>query len=59
MEKYLAKNNQQIEVVTDVIVSEPNEKIFLATGLKFNGYYVVPGGHIEYGETIKHAVKAN
>jgi nucleoside triphosphatase len=38
-----------------LIINDSNE-ILLISGKKFKNFYVIPGGHIEYGETMKEAV---
>ncbi|MCK5474347.1 MAG: NUDIX domain-containing protein [Candidatus Aenigmarchaeota archaeon] len=43
-------------VVGPLIFNEKNE-IILIKSPKFNGKYIVPGGHIEIGETMEEALK--
>ena len=43
-------------VVGPLIFNDENE-ILLIKSPKFNGKYIVPGGHIEIGETMEEALK--
>lgn len=41
-----------VEVITGLIIRNKEGKIFLATGKKWHGKWIVTGGHVEPGETI-------
>lgn len=45
------------EVTVGVLVFNQEGKVFLMISPKWNGKYSLPGGHIEYGETIAEATK--
>ena len=42
--------------VVGTLISK-NDKILLVKSFKWQGVYSIPGGHIEYGETIEDACK--
>jgi nucleoside triphosphatase len=52
---YLAKQQYPEPTVGGLIIS-PDYKIFLMKTHKFRGKYVVPGGHIELGESMQDAL---
>ncbi|MBU0998759.1 NUDIX domain-containing protein [Patescibacteria group bacterium] len=45
------------EPIVGALIFNQEGKVFLMTSPKWKGKYVVPGGHIELGETIEEAVK--
>ena len=45
------------EPTVGALIVNPKGKIFLMKSHKFNGMFVVPGGHIELGETMEQALK--
>jgi len=45
------------EPTVGALIFNQEGKVFLMTSPKWKGKYVVPGGHIELGETIEEAVK--
>jgi nucleoside triphosphatase len=45
------------EVTVGGLIFNQEEKIFLMASPKWRGKYVLPGGHIELGETIEQALK--
>ena len=45
------------EPTVGALIFNKEGKIFLMKSHKWNNRYVIPGGHIELGETIKQAVK--
>lgn len=51
--------NEQIypEPTVGALIFNQEGKIFLMTSPKWKGKYVVPGGHIELGETIEEALR--
>lgn len=51
--------NEQIypEPTVGALIFNQEAKIFLMTSPKWKGKYVIPGGHIELGETIEQALK--
>jgi len=51
-------NKQQYpEPTVGALIFNKENKIFLMTSPKWKGKYVIPGGHIELGETIGQALK--
>jgi len=44
------------EVVVGALLVNPQDQIFLARFTKRHGQYVIPGGHIDYGETAAQAL---
>ncbi len=45
------------EVVVGVLIYNNKNEIFLAKCSKWKNKWVVPGGHLEYGETLDNCVK--
>ena len=45
------------EPTVGALIFNQEGKIFLMTSPKWKGKYVIPGGHIELGETIQQALK--
>jgi nucleoside triphosphatase len=45
------------EPTVGALVSNSKGKIFLMKSNKWNGLFVLPGGHIELGETMEQALK--
>ena len=45
------------EPTAGALIFNPEGKILLISGRKFNNTYVIPGGHIELGEKIEDALK--
>ena len=45
------------EVAVGALIFNPEGKIFLMKSHKWHNKYVMPGGHIELGETIEAALK--
>lgn len=45
------------EVTIGVLIFNQEGKIFLMRSPKWKGKYVIPGGHVELGETIEQAIK--
>lgn len=51
-------NEQQYpEPTCGALIFNPENKIFLMQSHKWKNKYVIPGGHIELGETIQEALK--
>ena len=45
------------EPTVSAIIFNPDNKILLCKSHKWNGKYVIPGGHIELGEKMEEALK--
>jgi len=45
------------EPTVGALIFNQGGKVFLMTSPKWKGKYVIPGGHIELGETIEQALK--
>jgi len=58
----MSKGNTQQEkkypkITVGVLMVNENGKVFLATSYKWKGKWVIPGGHVEWGEKLEDAVK--
>lgn len=51
------EKQQYPEPTIGALIFNKENKLFLMTSSKWRGKYVVPGGHIELGETIEQALK--
>ena len=45
------------EPAAGALIFNPEGKVFLMRSHKWHGQYVIPGGHIELGETIEEALR--
>lgn len=45
------------EPTVGAVITNPQGKIFLMRSHKFHDRYVIPGGHVEVGETMETALK--
>lgn len=45
------------EVAVGALIFNPTGKLFLVKSHKWHNKYVVPGGHVELGETVETALK--
>ena len=45
------------EATVGAIIINPEDKVFLMKTHKWNDQYAIPGGHIEFGETMEDAIK--
>jgi nucleoside triphosphatase len=48
---------QYPEPTVGALIFNPDGKLFLMKSHKWKGLYVMPGGHIELGESMEHALK--
>lgn len=51
------KEGKYPEVVCGVLIINKKRDILLVKSSKWKDYYVVPGGHVDYGEEIKDAAE--
>ena len=51
------EEQQYPEPTVGALIFNKENKVFLMTSPKWKGKYVIPGGHIELGETIEQALK--
>lgn len=47
---------KQIEITTSAIILNSNDEILLCKSHKWDDKYVIPGGHVEYGEKLGDAL---
>jgi len=47
---------RQPELVVGALLVDPSGEVFVALFSKIAGHYAIPGGHVEYGETIAEAL---
>ena len=45
------------EIATGVIIQNNAGEIFLGKSTKFDGLWIVPGGHLKHGETLRECVE--
>ncbi len=45
------------KVVVGAIICNDKDEIFLARSTKWKDRWIVPGGHLEFGETLKQAIR--
>jgi nucleoside triphosphatase len=50
-------SQQYPEPTVGALIFNPEGKVFLMRSHKWRGQYVVPGGHIELGETMEQALR--
>lgn len=59
-DKMLPENTQDQprypELVVGAVLRNPRGEIFVARFSKIEGQYAIPGGHVEYGETVAEAL---
>ena len=51
------EKQQYPEPTVGALIFNPEGKILLIKGEKFKETYVIPGGHIEVGETFEEALR--
>jgi nucleoside triphosphatase len=51
------EKEEKPKIVVGVLIYNKNKEIFLAKSKKWNDKWVVPGGHLELGETIQNCIK--
>jgi molecular chaperone GrpE len=56
-QQQVSDGTNSIRVVSGGIILDGEGKIFLAKGVKFDGKYIVPGGGIDFGESIEDGAK--
>ena len=44
------------ELVVGALLVDPQGRVFVARFSKIPGHYAIPGGHVEYGETVAQAL---
>jgi len=49
--------HKQIEVVGSAVIENAKKEILLVKSFKWGNRWVMPGGHIEFGEKIEDAIK--
>ena len=49
-------SSQHPELVVGALLVDPQGRVFVAGFSKIPGHYAVPGGHVEYGETVAQAL---
>ena len=47
---------RQPELVVGALLLNPQGEVFVALFSKIAGHYAIPGGHVEYGETVAQAL---
>jgi len=50
-------DNKQPRVVIGALIYNDDKKIFLAQSKKWSDRWVVPGGHLEWGESLEECVR--
>jgi len=50
-------NQEKPKIIVGAIIYDDNNKIFLAKSYKWKDKWVVPGGHLEWGESLENCVK--
>ncbi|MEQ8471284.1 MAG: NUDIX domain-containing protein [Marinoscillum sp.] len=46
-----------VEVTVGAVIFNPDQEVLLCKSAKWNNQYVIPGGHVEYGEQLEDAIK--
>jgi ADP-ribose pyrophosphatase YjhB (NUDIX family) len=49
-------DERQPELVVGALLLNPRGQVFVALFSKIAGHYAIPGGHVEYGETVAQAL---
>lgn len=57
VEQLSSKESNVPRVAVGVLIENPNGEIFLAKSHKWQGLWLVPGGHLEFGETLEGCVQ--
>lgn len=53
----MSKENERPRVTIGAIVIAPDKDILLLKSSKWGGRYILPCGHVEFGESLENAVK--
>lgn len=48
--------SKQVEVTVSGIIFNQNKQVLLCKSPKWNNQWVIPGGHVEYGERLEEAL---
>jgi len=52
----MSETSRYPELIVGALLVNPQGQLFVAHYNKIAGYYTIPGGHVEYGETVAQAL---